>query len=208
MSTMQPKAGTESPPTTGISLEQFLTDPSVPEHSEWVRGAVIEMPPAGEAHTEQCGFLIETLRIYVRTRKLGRVLQEPYQIALEPTQSSRAPDAMVVLNEHLDRIRRTRLDGPADLVVEVISPESRARDRGEKFYEYEQAGVPEYWLIDPDRRVAEFYRLGERGYYEMASPDSDGRYECSSVPGLWILVDWLWDRPSPLEVQRAWGLIP
>lgn len=44
------------------------------------------------------------------------------------------------------------MDGTPDLIVEVTSPESLARDRGEKYVEYEAAGVREYWLIDPDRQ--------------------------------------------------------
>lgn len=54
-----------------------------------------------------------------------------------------------VASEHLDRLKETYLDGPADLVVGIVSPDSVGRDRGEKFYEYAQGGVPEYWLIDP-----------------------------------------------------------
>ncbi len=55
-------------------------------------------------------------------------------------------------------------DGPPDLVVEVISPESVGGDRGEKFHEYEGAGIAEYWLVDPQREVLEVYVLddGER----------------------------------------------
>ncbi|MEJ7756097.1 MAG: Uma2 family endonuclease [Nocardioidaceae bacterium] len=55
--------------------------------------------------------------------------------------------------------QKTYLDGAADLAIEIISPESIGRDRGEKFVEYEAAGIREYWLIDPERRQAEFYRL-------------------------------------------------
>ena len=48
-------------------------------------------------------------------------------------------------------------------MVEIASPESRLRDRGEKFAEYEAGSVREYWLIDRERKEADFYRLGERG---------------------------------------------
>lgn len=77
----------------------------------------------------------------------------------------REPDLLFVAQEHLDRLQETYLDGPANLVVEVVSPESLARDRGAKFVEYEAGGVPEYWLLDPLRRWAEFYCLGEDGRY-------------------------------------------
>jgi Uma2 family endonuclease len=53
------------------------------------------------------------------------------------------------------------------LIVEIISPESSGRDRGEKFYEYEMAGVREYWLIDPQREQVEFYELNAEGRYTL-----------------------------------------
>ncbi len=53
---------------------------------------------------------------------------------------SRLPDIIFVAKENLSRVKENHLDGPADLVVEIISTESRSHDRGEKFYEYEQGG--------------------------------------------------------------------
>lgn len=90
--------------------------------------------------------------------------------------SSRAPDLLFVSNASLHRLKETYLDGAADLVVEVVSPESRARDWGEKFTEYEEAGVHEYWLIDPERKQAEFYQLGANGAYQLALVGSMGVY--------------------------------
>ena len=47
--------------------------------------------------------------------------------------------------EHLDRLTDSHLSGPADLAVEIVSPDSLGRDRGDKFAEYGAAGIPEYW---------------------------------------------------------------
>lgn len=66
------------------------------------------------------------------------MLHEPFQMRL--SHSSRAPDALFVSNANLNRLKENYLDDAAALVVEVVSPSSRARDRGEKFYEYEAAG--------------------------------------------------------------------
>lgn len=75
----------------------------------------------------------------------------PFQIKLGPEASRREPDVLFVSKTNLERLTENRLEGPADLAVDIISPESRARDRGEKFYEHEQGGVTEYWLIEPTR---------------------------------------------------------
>lgn len=188
-----------------ITFQQFVTDPDVAEASEWVRGEVIAMSPVGSEQTEVAGYLIALLINYVGARGLGRVYHEPLQMRL--ADSSRAPDVLVVLTPHLERVKANYLDGPADLVIEVIPPGSAGRDRGEKYYEYEAAGVPEYWLLDPRRETAEFYRLDERGVYTSFAADADGRLHSTAVPGLWIRVEWLWTRPNTFDVAREWGLI-
>ncbi len=190
-----------------MSFAAFLVSDDVPEHSEWVRGEVVPMAPVGEGHQDLGSMLIASLRLFVEHYQLGRLFYEPFQMHLQPSDTSRAPDVLVVLTEHLDRVRQNYLDGPADLVIEIISPGSRRRDTVEKFGEYEQAGVPEYWILDPERQEALFYTLTE-GAYEALQPDASGRLDSRVVPGLWLQVDWLWERPSAVELLRAWGIIP
>jgi len=139
----------------------------------------------------------------------GRVLYEPFQMKTGPELPGRSPDLFFVSNENLGRLKRLYLKGPADLVVEIISPGSRAVDRGEKFYEYEQGGVPEFWLIDPQRKQAEFYQRGQDGVYRLVPPDSDGLYHSQVLKGLWLKVDWLWQEPLPSvrNVLKEWKLI-
>jgi Uma2 family endonuclease len=82
-------------------------------------------------------------------------------------------------------------------VVEILSADSEARDRGEKFVEYEAAGIPEYWLIDPIRSDAFFYQLGAEGRYQHAPIDSDGFYRSVALAGFRLRVPWLWERLLP-----------
>ena len=93
--------------------------------------------------------------------------------------------------------------------MEIIRPESRARDRGDKFFEYEAGGVPEYWLIDPVREQAEFYQIDEKGIYRLVPLDAEGRYHSAMLPDLWLQVDWLWEMPLPplLAILKQWELI-
>jgi Uma2 family endonuclease len=81
------------------------------------------------------------------------------------------------------------LDGPADL--------------------YEQGGVREYWLIDPERRQAEFYQRDAEGIFRPVLPDADGMYRSAVLTDLHLRVEWLWQRPllTPLSVLREWGLV-
>ncbi len=201
---------TKVPPDRKLTYEEFLAWCDDDTWAEWVDGSVVMVSPASERHREIRRFLETLLGIHVEERGLGRVLGAPFQMRLpEPARSGREPDLLFVARERLVHLKETYLDGPADLVIEIISPESRLRDRGEKFAEYELSGVREYWLLDPERREADFYRLDPRGRYRLVEPDREGWYESVAVPGFRVKVEWFWQVPTPrvLEVVRALGLL-
>lgn len=192
-----------------MSYEEFLSSPSVAPHSEWVNRKVIPMSPVSKEHQHIAGFLLTLLRFFVEERRLGEICHDPFQMKTGPELPGRAPDILFVRTENLSRLKENYLDGPADLVVEIISPGSRSVDRGEKFYEYEQGGVKEYWLIDLLRRQGEFYQLNPQGVYHLAATDASGRYQSVVLDGLWLQVDWLWQRPLPTlrSVLKEWKLV-
>lgn len=194
-------------PAQKVSLEEFYQQLDEDTHAEWVQGEVVPMSAVSGEHQSISEFLLVLISAYARHHRLGEVRYELFQMRL--ASSSRSPDILFVANEHLSRLHPTYLDGAADLVVEVISPESRARDRGEKFYEYEAAGVREYWLIDAERKQAEFYQLGEDGVYRTVLAGSEGVYWSVVLEGFWLQVEWLWRTPKPtvVEVLREWGIL-
>ena len=134
------------PPAGKMSYEAFLEWLDEDTRAEWVDGEVILLPPVSMCHQELAGFLMMVIGMYVEHKGLGRVVSAPFQMKLK---HGREPDLLFVAAEHLSRLKETYLEGPADLVVEIVSPDSVGRDRGDKFYEYEAGGVPEYWLLDP-----------------------------------------------------------
>jgi len=95
--------------------------------AEWVNGEVSIMAVTNE-YQRMVDFLNRLLGIFVQAFGLGVVRSAPYAMRATPEGSIRAPDLMFVSAAHLDRVRREALDGPADLVVEVVSEESVARD--------------------------------------------------------------------------------
>jgi len=189
-----------------MTYEEFLAWADEDTLAEWVDGEVVMYSPASDRHQDMARFLAAVLSIYVETYGLGVIRPAPFQMKLE---RGREPDLLFVAREHLNRLKETYLDGPADLAVEIVSPESAGRDRGEKFYEYEQAGIPEYWLIDPQTERAEFYQLTAAGQYRLVLPDAEGIYRAAVLPDLWLRVAWLWQTPLPLvlDVVRELGLI-
>jgi len=188
-----------------ISYEEFLNLPHENEHVEWVNGEVVDMPPISDEHQEVALFLLRLLTEFVEIRRLGKVRYEPFQMKTAIDLPGRAPDILFVSNANLQRVKKLHVEGPADLVVEVISPDSRGRDRGEKYYEYEKGGVREYWLIDPIRKQAEFYLLDSAGVYGLAPIGKDGTFRSSVLEGFWLKVEWMWQSPPDLrDIVRMW----
>jgi Uma2 family endonuclease len=196
-------------PTGKITYEEFLAWADEDTRAEWVNGEVIVLTPASNRHQDLADFLTALLRFFVEAHRLGIVRSAPFQMKTGPELPGREPDVLFVSREYFDRIKNTCIDGPADLVVEIISPDSRARDRGEKFYEYEQGGVREYWLLDPVRRQAEFYQRGPDGIFRLVPSGEDGIYRSAVLEGLWLKVEWLWQEPLPplMSVLREWRLV-
>ncbi len=204
----------ENPPTQRrrMTYAEFLEWADEDTLAEWVAvpdtdfGEVVMTSPASVRHQLIGDFLLKVVGTFVEMHNLGLVLSAPFQMRLE--HSGREPDLLFLAVEHLDRLKPTYLDGPADLVVEIASPESAERDRGTKFYEYARGGVPEYWLIDPQAKWGEFYRL-EETHYRLAFGGREGRYESLMLPGFWLRVEWLWQEPLPkaLDVLRELGVL-
>jgi Uma2 family endonuclease len=186
-----------------MSFEAYLTWD--PEHLhgglvEWVDGEVHVYMSATELHQRVLGFLFTLLRQFIELQGSGTVLSAPFAMRAVPGGSGREPDITYVSQEHLNRIDQQILQGPADLVVEIISKDSVSRDQHDKFQEYETAGVREYWIIDPrpEQKRATFYVLNAENRFRLAESAQDGAYHSTVLPGLMVKLDWLWGEPPPL----------
>lgn len=197
---------TAAPQPPRMSWEEFLEWADEDTYAEWVDGEVVCMSPASRRHQRIARFLTASLQAYAEEHQIGEVMPAPFPMRLG--RSGREPDLLFVARQHLDRLQPTHLSGPADLAVEIVSPESRTRDRRDKLREYEREGVREYWLIDPERNQAQFYLLDASGTYRESAVEN-GVFHSAVLAGLWLRVDWLWQEPLPplLSVLREWGLI-
>jgi Uma2 family endonuclease len=189
----------------GMTYEEFLDWLDEDTRAEWVDGQVILMSPASYAHQTIVTFLLKVLSEFAATHDRGEVIPGPFQMKLPVRPSGREPDVLFVSKERSGLIRETYLDGAADLVIEVISPESRGRDTLDKRDEYEQSGVREYWLVDPERRQVTIFQRKGRRFSEHRI--NRGRLESEVLAGLWLDLDWVWRKrpPSLQTVLHAWG---
>lgn len=189
-----------------MTYEEFLAWADEDTLAEWVNGEVQLRSSASAPHQMLSGFLSRILAQFAEDNDSGRVLAAPFQMKSNSARRGREPDLLFVAKENLGRFHRNFLDGPADLVVEIVSPESALRDRGEKYAEYEQEGIKEYWILDFEAQRADFFILGDDARYERRRPDANGRYESVVLPNFWLNVGWLWQSPLPTlrQVLAAW----
>ena len=193
-----------------LTYEEFLCE-YAGQYAEYVDDEVIKPISVTERHNALTKFLTSLLQFFIEAKKSGKIYTEPYQMkmVLEGKIKGREPDIFFVKTENLERIGEKYFDGAADLVIEVVSPESVVRDTQDKFEEYETAGVEEYWIIDPNRRTANFYGFDENGKYKMLPLSADGKFESRIIDELWINTDWLWQEelPNLMDILKKWKLI-
>ena len=187
--------GARQPPPAPMTYEEFLEWADEDTYAEWVDGEVIMTSPASYPHQELVSFLHHVIHSFARLHQLGVVLQAPFQMKIG--RSGREPDLIFIAAARLEQLKRTFLEGPADLAVEIVSPESVERDRRTKFAEYQAAGVGEYWLLDPDHQQANFYVLNPSGVYDTRLPDAGGLYHSTVLPDFRLPVSRLWQEPLP-----------
>jgi Uma2 family endonuclease len=110
-------------------------------------------------------FLFGALRAFVKANTLGEVLFGPLPVRLMP-ETYREPDLVYLRPERIKDVHQ-QPEG-ADLVMEVVSegPENRKRDLEIKRQEYARAGIPEYWIVDPQEQRIVVLTLDGKTYRE------------------------------------------
>jgi Uma2 family endonuclease len=133
--------------------------------------------------------------LFVEEQELGRVVGSGVALRLDD-KNGLEPDIAFVRKEHLDRLQRGYIDGPADLAIEIVSPESVERDYEKKRQQYEEAGIPEYWIVDEVMEKVTLLRLTRQGKYREVRARK-GELRSQVLLGFWLHPEWLWQNPRP-----------
>lgn len=185
----------ESVIATDISLDTYF-EQYASAFCEWEAGRVIQWTPVHERHDEVTIYLRTLLQAYLELQPLGKIRNAPFTMKIEGVGTVREPDIQVILGDN-PHYTPTGMKGPANICIEVVSLESVARDYGIKFEEYQTGQVPEYWIIDPTRRDARFYRLDDEGVFQPYREDAKGNYQTPQLPYFQLQVTTLWQSPPP-----------
>lgn len=150
------------------TYEEYLLLPDDGQRYEVLHGALYVTPAPSYEHQRAVAELHGELRSHARSNKLGVALFAPFDVKLPAGIASPVePDLVFFRTGNTPRRGDKSFTGAPDLIAEVLSPGSRHRDRTIKFRAYQEAGVPEYWMVDPEARTVEVYVLKNGRYVEL-----------------------------------------
>src|SRR6266516_2517330 len=157
-------------------------------HADLIDGEKFMHSPVNFKHANLLNFLHLLLGMYVEAKKLGEIHREVVAVRLS-TRNVFLPDLCFFTNEQVSRLAPAHAPFAPTLVVEALSPWSADRDVGPKFAAYEEHGVQEYWVLDPEHLAHRFYRREGELLVEFAS--GADLIKAQTVPGFWLKRSWL-----------------
>ena len=157
------------------------------EPCELIKGRFIMSPSPTSKHQY---ILIELVGIFASIAKQsgGKTLCAPMDVILSDD-TILQPDVLYVSKENRE-IVRDRVEGPPDLVIEILSPGTERRDKLAKLDLYARHGVSEYWIVDPAAELFEFL-LNEEGRYVVQS-QADDVFQSPRLPEVKIQLADFW----------------
>ena len=188
------------PEVPRYTYDQLLAElPESNQPCELWDGELVMSPTPSFYHQEIALTFYRALFDWVQAHQLGKVIAAPIDMVLSPHRVVQ-PDVLFIAKERLHIIQRVIM-GAANLVAEVISLGGRQRDRIEKRDLYEQYGVREYWIIDPEAQTIEVLCL-DAGHYVLGGRFTTGETAQSRLlPGFEVPVTALWGRGGGMRPE-------
>lgn len=152
---------------------------------EYSDGRIEVLPMPTDKHQAIVAYLFVIL-LALTQRIGGTVRFSPLRLRLWP-RKFREPDLMLLLASH-DHLRHDKYWEGADLVMEVVSPDDPERDLVTKRREYAQAGIPEYWIVDPQTETITVLRLDNDAYMEHGRFGRGAVATSATLPDLQVEV--------------------
>jgi len=150
-----------------FTYEDFLLFPEDGRRHELLDGDHVVSPSPVFKHQDILANLMVILRIFLKQTRSGKVVCAPMDVVFSDTDVVE-PDIIYVSAARTEIITEKNIQGPPDLIVEILSASSRKTDEIIKRKLYERCGVPEYWIVDPDLETVKVYRFVEGRYARVA----------------------------------------
>ncbi|HUP25080.1 MAG TPA: Uma2 family endonuclease [Thermoanaerobaculia bacterium] len=173
-----------------LTYEDYCLLPEDGLRHEIIGGEHVAEPAPATYHQKLSRWLQHQLFEQIELTGRGQVFNAPTDLHLSKHDVVQ-PDLLVVLAEREGLVGEAKIEGPPDLVVEILSRCSRDRDLRLKRELYRSRGVPEYWIVDPEARVVEQLVLEPDGGYRLAGRFAE-RIAAATIAGVGVDLAKVW----------------
>lgn len=164
------------------TYQDYLALPDDRNSYEIIHGRLYVSPPPRTFH-QTVSRRIQYVLYQLELKGRGFIFDAPVGLMI-PGATPVEPDLIFLTPEQRDQIAEKYIDGPPHLIVEILSPSTASRDRTLKLNLYAEAGVPHYWIVDPDACTLEVFHLVESHYQVKAALNKDETYTATEVEGV------------------------
>ena len=161
---------------------------------EVIGGKLIAEPRPRPQHQEIVGNLVVVLKTFTRQKQIGKIYSDVDVIFGEQVVS---PDIILILQDRYQIITETSVQGPPDLVAEVLSPSTAKYDRKEKSRLYFENGVKEYWILDPAIQLVEVFVRGDKDWNRAGAYDENDTFTSPLLPDLKVNMQEIFSSGAP-----------
>jgi Uma2 family endonuclease len=178
-----------------VTFEEFCELVRDHEKADLIDGVIYMASPENLGAHDLFRWLYRLIGDFVEELDAGEVFGSRVAFRLAERQAPE-PDLAVVRKDRLHLKQRNFFNGPPDLAIEIVSPDSVERDYHQKREQYRRARIPEYWIIDELEQRVTLLRLTRTGGYREVQPRR-GALHSKALPGFWLRLAWLWQDPLP-----------
>lgn len=155
----------DSPPRTMMEVYKVLPEGTLAELVD----NILYMSPSPVFNHHNVGKAILRKLLEFEDTGKGSIFSAPFDVYLDETQNAVQPDLFVVLNANRHIIdTKGHIHGVPDLIIEILSPGNEKHDLVRKKALYERFGVKEYWIVNPDNKLAMGFALKDKTYQSIA----------------------------------------
>ncbi len=124
----------------------------------------------------------------------GEIFDAPLDVTLSDSNVVQ-PDILFISGARREIMREKRIDGPCDLVIEIMSPSNYRKDRLKKMEIYRKVGIPHYWLLDPEENILESYMLKGENYLLIFTGGPEDKFVHPEFPELHLDLAKVFSKP-------------
>ena len=176
-----------------ITEDEFWKLSDEDTNYELIDGVLVIHSPASTEHEQIFSYLNRVLGFYVEEKEIGALLGSRLVMRLDPKWNPE-PDLMLILSENRYRIKDTRVEGPADLVIEILSKATREIELEKKVPKYLECGVKEIWIIDPENKEFSVYNGDNKNTWDADMQELT--IESKILTDFVLKPVWLWNRQN------------